>query len=244
MGRPKPTATVHLTFTSVLALILVLCLAMAGCSSDASESPTPSSGAPGEGSGGGGDQPADNLVAVLNSLPVFPEARLADGQLVDGNYIVSGSVDYLGTGFYVSPGTTTADDVMSFFAKELPPTGWQQELAPWTESAEHDCVLYVNTVISTFLNAGNGLRLKISIPLIHKDAPVGVTNVNLTLATKEVKLFGGPVEEGDKNITPFDTEPAPPVQPGDSDTPTETAPPIQPCPTFETFGIGTPTAAP
>ncbi|MEX0681988.1 MAG: hypothetical protein WD904_06930 [Dehalococcoidia bacterium] len=200
------------------ALLMFPTMMAVGCSADDDESldlasPSPTSHLS-EGSGGGGE-PSSDLVEVLDSLPVYPASNLSGGR-----YPTGGSTgDNLLTGFDVSPGTSV-DDVKSFFAKELPQAGWQQESEPSTEAGEKAGVI-TETVVWTFVK--DDLRLAILIPLTHKDAPSGVTTVEIVLAPKNVNLFGSPI------ATPIDSTP-PPAPSSDekpaTGTPAETQVPV------------------
>lgn len=191
--------------TAGLAALVLLLLLAAACNGD--DEDTNGSG------GGGGGEPDPAVVQVLQSLPVFPSADPAS--LADGKYTYAPGASESGrdiwTGFDVSPGTTV-EDVTSFFAKELPPDGWQEEGPPRTETGEKEGSVS-KTVIYTFLKGD--LRLHVQIPLTHKDAPDGVVNVNLILAPKEIQLYGSPVG------TPIDSTP-PPTAP----RPSFTMPPV------------------
>jgi hypothetical protein len=223
---------------------------VSACSTDEAEPPGVTdptiSGGPHEGSWA-------NAVAVVRALPIFPGAQLSNGQPVVGEYPDGGPVAPSTTGFYVPPGTTV-DDVTSFFAEALPKVGWQEEETPWIYGGEKEGSV-VQTVIYSFLHPGDGLRLAIQIPLIHKDAPDGVRVVALVVVPKEEDILGSPIAtstdysiddtpppiQAANSDTPTFTPPA--IQAANSDTPTVTAPPIQTGPAL-TFGAGTPTAAP
>jgi hypothetical protein len=135
---------------------------------------------------------------------VYPKAILPDGRYPDG-----GSMgDNLMTGFDVPPGTSV-DDVVSFFANHLPAAGWQQEAEPSTEVGDKAGSFY-ETVIWSLVK--EDVRLGIIIPLTHKDAPSGVTVVELVLAPKEVQMFGSPVATA-IDASPPPEQPVPSIQP-------------------------------
>jgi hypothetical protein len=160
---------------------------LAGCSGDEEASPVTGSKTPSQYATGG---PGSELVAVLKSLPVFPQAELEDGQ-----YPTSAPFgDYLSTVFDVKAGTTV-DDVTSFYEFNLSSSGWQLEAGPWKDPGQ------TQTVITTFLNDG-GIRLAVLVPTVHKDAPTGVTSVQLILAPNEVDLFPSPVATGIESTPP------------------------------------------
>ena len=165
--------------------------------------------------GGGGGEPDRDVVQILQSLPVFPKADPAS--LAGGKYTYSPGASESGrdlqTGFHVLP-NTTPEEVTSFFGKELPSEGWEEEAPPWTEIGEKEGGVS-KTVIYSFLKGDT--RLRITIPLVHKDVPEGVINVDLALTPKEVQFGGSPVG------TRIDSTPPPaPTQV----TPTYTAPPV------------------
>jgi hypothetical protein len=192
-----------MTPLSGLVLATVSVIAAVGCSNGGDESFGTASSSPSPTlapvSQEGGPPPA-NLTAVLRTLPVYPAAILPDGRHPDG-----GSMgDNLMTGFNVPPGTSV-DDVVSFFAGHLALAGWQQEAEPSTETS-NKAGSFSETVIWRLVN--DDFRLGIIIPLTHKDAPSGVTNVELVLVPKEIQIFGSPV------ATAIDSTPPPgPTQP-------------------------------
>lgn len=191
---------------------LALLLLSAACSGD--EANTNGAG------GAGGAEPDPAVVDILKSLPVFPDA--AAGALVDGKYGYTPGASESGrdlwTGFGVLPGTTV-EDVTSFFGKELPEAGWEEEGPPWTDKGEKYGSVS-ETVIYTFVM--EQLRLHIQIPLTFKDeaaAPGQVRHVSLILVPKEVQLHGSPVG------TPVSWTPLPTPE---QVTPTVTVGPVQP----------------
>lgn len=198
------------TLTGLLALaMLVLAGACAGDGGDGD----------GQGGGGGGGEPNAAVVDVLNSLPVFPNAEGAS--LVNGRYTYSPGASETGrdlwTGFDVAPGTTP-EAVTSFFSKELPAQGWQEEGPPWTEQGEKHGTVW-KTVIYTFVKGD--LRLHIQIPMNPpKDEtppPGGVTRVSLILVPTDVQLYGSPAATGIDSTPPATRK---------QSTPANTAPPV------------------
>jgi hypothetical protein len=154
---------------------------------------------------------------MLRTLPIFPASEVKTGA-----YATGGSTgENLLTGFKVSPGTTV-DDVVSFFAKELPLAGWQQEAEPSTESGDKGGSTY-QTVIWTFVK--DDVRLAIVMPLYSKDASPGVlTTVELELAPKEIQLFGSPAESAipTGSSVPSDAKTPQVVSPTEAPTPLPT----------------------
>jgi hypothetical protein len=167
------------------------------CTSDGEESgraPSPST-PPADGLGGaGGREPDRDVVELLQSLPVFPNSR--PESLADGKYAYLRGASEIGrdlrTGFQVLPGTPV-DEVTAFFAKGLPQDGWVEETPPRSETGEKQGS-GAKWVIYSFLKGE--VRLLITIPLTHKDAPDGVVSVGLTLAPKEIPFDGPPVTAG------------------------------------------------
>ena len=89
---------------------------------------------------------------------------------------------------------------MSFFAEELPKDGWEEEKAPYNEVSDKEGA-HSEWVIWSFVR--NDLRLSIIVPLTHKDAPDGVSIVQLMLAPKSIPFNSAPV------ATPIDATPLP-----------------------------------
>lgn len=200
----------HVVISAFLLLFVSMPVACSGGTEPPVNSATPT---PKSGGYGGGGRPSEEFVAVLRSLPVFPGAQLANGDSVEGQYPTGGSTGgNLTTGFFVAAGSVTPEEITGFFAKELPKSGWYEEARPWTYGGEKEGAV-VRTVIYSFLHQSNGLRLAVSIPLVHKDAPDGVSNVNIDLMPKDTPFFSSPI------ATPIDTTPIPTPDLGPSTTP-------------------------
>jgi len=203
--------------TALSGLILLPLLAVA-CGGDDEEA--------GGFGGGGGEGPDPALVRDLESLPVFPEAESAS--LADGRYRVDNYNDGILFASFEVPNQTTAEDVIAFFGKALPPAGWKEERPAWTATVEGPLANLqtgersaTTSTYYTFLKDETRLLVEVPIGRARKDEtpppPGGVSYVNLILARKDIELFPSPIG------TPVDSTPPPTPR---QVTPAFTAPPV------------------